>query len=53
MTVLKEPEDIYPLTVALDIAGNPAGNHRSAILHRSGLAGGCRQIVDQIVRLMV
>ena len=48
-----QPENIDPLTVALDVAGNPARDDGSAIPEGGLLPGDSRQIVDQIVRLMV
>ena len=48
-----QPENVDPLTVALDIAGDPSRDDGSAVLHHCLLAGDGCQIVDQIVRLMV
>ena len=48
-----EAEDVDPLAVALDVAGNAARDDGPAILHGGGLSGDGRQIVDEVVRLMI
>ena len=48
-----EPEDIDPLTVALDVAGDPTFNDPPSLPERGLLAGDGGQIVDEVVRLMV
>ena len=48
-----ETKNINPLTVTLDIAGNLAFDDGFSIPHRSELTGNRRQIIDQIIRLMI
>ena len=48
-----DPQDIHPLTIAFDIAGNVPGDHSAAIPAHRGPAGNPGQIVDQIVGLVI